>query len=90
MEPAQRKMILVGKKIKQISIAREQGVTLSAVNNLLHDRGRKSKKLCTAIAELYMGLPVYIVWPAWFKKEECMATSSINVPNGPVCVNGKP
>lgn len=89
MTPAQRKMILVGKSIRQIFIARQEKVTLSAVNNLLHDRGRRSTRLCMAIAEKYMGLPVHIVWPAWFKENECKTTFT-NVANGPSCVNGKP
>jgi lambda repressor-like predicted transcriptional regulator len=88
MKPLQRKLILIGKGITQRSIAKSESVTLSAVNNVLHDR-TKSLRLCMAIAEKYMGLPVYIVWPAWFSKNECMNTSS-NLANRPDCVNGKP
>ena len=101
MTPDQRIFILKDRGRKkgfkkgytQALIAEKEEVTLGAVNNLIHDRPRtKSKKLCFIISHKYMGLPLHIVWPNWFTKNDhdyCISTL-LNVPNELICVNGKP
>lgn len=65
MTPAKRKYILAKKGITQTQIAKEAGVTLPAINNILHDRDKSARLIY--IISTKMGLPKEQIWPKWFK-----------------------